>query len=76
MWLETDDREDIEELGGLDELIHIEKTGKGTKGGVQFGDLLRYGAMICKYILFREVIKCAYSDKTLKDPEVIASTDC
>lgn len=74
-WWETNDKKDIEELGDSDELIHIEKTEKGTKRSVQFGDLLRHSGMICKYTSFRDVIKDNYSNEELKEPDVIASTD-
>lgn len=75
MWWETKDRNDIERLGNADEIIGIEKTPKGTKRKVHFGNLMRHEGMICKYTSFREVIKNNYLNEPLKEPEVIASTE-
>jgi hypothetical protein len=75
MWWITKDKEDIERLGDSDEFIHIEKTDKGTRRNVQFGDLMKKDGAVYKYTSFREVIKNNYLDEPLSEPEVIASTE-
>lgn len=41
MWWETTDKKDLDELGDSDEIIGIEKTIKGTRRKVRFGNLMR-----------------------------------
>lgn len=57
MWWETTDLKDIERLGDADKTFHI-KTVKGRKViEVRYGDLLRKGNEIYKFISFREAIE-------------------
>lgn len=74
MWWETTDKKDINELGDSDEIIGIEKTPKGTRRKVRFGNLMRKEGLVYKYTSFREVIKNNYSE-SINRPEMIASTD-
>lgn len=75
MWFETNDEDDIEELGDSDEIIGYIKTSKGTKRSVQFGNLMRRDGIVYKYCSFKVVIEEQYSDEELLEPEVIATTE-
>ena len=75
MWIETEDKEDIERLGDSDEIIGIEIVNGMHKRKLRFGDLERnnnYGSGIAKYTSFRDVLKM---DRHSNGPYVIATTD-
>lgn len=66
MWYETNDKEDIEKLGDSDEL------GDFILGEAEFGDLLRKGNSVYKYISYRDAIEF---DKEFTEPYSIATTE-
>ena len=75
MWFETNDEDDIEELGDSDEIIDYIKTPKGIKRSAQFGNLMRRDGIVYKYCSFKVVIEEQYSDEELLEPEVIATIE-
>ena len=66
MWYETNDKEDIERLGDSDELRKV------VLGEAEFGDLLRKGNSVYKYISYREAIK---QDLYFTEPYCISTTE-
>jgi hypothetical protein len=57
MWWETNDPEDIKKLGDADEIVGIEKINGRTRKRVRFGNLMRRGAEVYKFIPFREALE-------------------
>lgn len=72
MWYITTDKADIEELGDCDDLIGFEIINGMHKRKVQFGNLMRKGEEVYKFIPYREAIKF---DLDFKEPYNIASTE-
>lgn len=72
MWWETKDIKDIEKLGDYEELISVEKVNGITRRNVSFGDLIRKGDEVYKFIPYREAIK---NDLDFKEPYMIATIE-
>lgn len=72
MWWETVEEKDLERLGDADEIIGFENFNGMTRRKVQFGNLMRIGGEVYKFIPFREAIKnCG----AYEEPHMIASTE-
>jgi hypothetical protein len=72
MWWETRDDKDLERLGDADEIVGFEIVKGQTKRKIQFGNLLRDGDRIFKFISFREALQ-KHGDFT--EPFCLASTE-
>lgn len=66
-WIETNDKEDIVRLRGLDGRV-------ATRYSPSIGDLQRRYGTVFKYVSFKEALG-KYADEEYKEPFVIASTE-
>lgn len=72
MWWETTEPDDIKRLGDADEIVGCEVINGRIRKKVRFGDLMRRGAEVYKFIPFREALE-KYGDFT--EPFCLASTE-
>lgn len=76
MWIETNSKEDLKELGESDEISSCEKVDGKIIPKTKFGDLKRYDGLVWKFVSFKESIKKDIEDGYGEfDNYIISSTE-